>query len=42
MNRIRSKNLKIGTYEIKKNLFSCIDNKIYIQNNGYDGLGVGY
>ena len=42
MNRIRSKNLKIGTYEIKKKLFSCIDNKIYIQNNGYDGLGVGY
>ena len=42
MNRIRSKNLKIGTYEIKKNLFSCINNKIYIQNNGYDGLGVGY
>ena len=34
MNRIRSKDIKIETYEIKKKLFSCFDNKIYIQNNG--------
>ena len=35
--RIGSKNHRIGTYEIKKTSLSCSDNKIYIQNNGYDG-----
>ena len=37
-NRIQSKNHKIETYEINKTYFSCFDDKIYIQNNGYDGL----
>ena len=33
---------KIGTYEIKKISLSCFDDKIYIQNNGYDGLTLDY
>ena len=42
MNRIQSKNHGIGTYEINKISFSCFDEKKYIQNNGYDGLALGY
>ena len=42
MNRIQSKNYRIGTYEINKISFSCFDEKKYIQNNGYDGLALGY
>ena len=42
MNRIQSKDHKIGTYEINKISLSCFDNKIYNQNNGYDRLGLGY
>ena len=42
MNRIQSKDDKIGTYEINKISLSCFDDKIYIQNNGYDGLALGY
>ena len=42
MNRIRSKDHKIGTYEINKIYLLCFDDKIYIQNNGYDGLALGY
>ena len=42
MSGIESKNHRIGTYEIRKISFSCFDDKIYIQNNGYDGLGLGY
>ena len=42
MNRIQSKDHKIGTYEINKISLSCFDNKIYIQNNGYDKLALGY
>ena len=34
MNRIQSKDHKIGSYEIKKISISCFDDKIYIQNNG--------
>ena len=26
----------------KKNSVSCFDDKIYIQNNGYDGLALDY
>ena len=33
MNKFQSKDHRIGTYEI---------NKIYIQNNGYDGLALSY
>ena len=45
MNRIRSKDLRIGTigtYEINKISLSCFDDKTYIQSNGYDGLALGY
>ena len=31
-----------GTYEIKKITLPCFDYKIYIENNGYDGLALGY
>ena len=39
INRIQSKNGRIGTYEI----FSLpgFEDKTYIQNNGYDGLAIG-
>ena len=42
MNGIQSKDHRIGTYEINKISLSCFDDKIYIQNNGYDGLALGY
>ena len=42
VNRIQSKDNRIGTYEIKKNSVCRFDNKIYIPNNGYDGLALGY
>ena len=42
MNRIESKGHGIGTYEINKVSLSCFDDKIYIQNNGCDGLALGY
>ena len=42
MNRIQSKDHRTGTYEIKKISLSCFDDKIYIRNNGYDGLALGY
>ena len=35
-NRTHIKNHRIRTYEINKTLLSCFDNKIYIQNNGYE------
>ena len=38
MNRIQSKDHRIGTYEINKTSLSCFDDKIYIQNNRCDGL----
>ena len=41
-NRTQSKYHGIGTYEIKKILFSCFHDKIYTQNNAYDGLALGY
>ena len=42
MNRIQDKDHKIGTYEINKISSSGFDDKIYIQNNGYDGLALRY
>ena len=42
MNRIQIKDHRIGTYEINKISLSCFDDKIYVQNNGYDGLAVRY
>ena len=41
MNRIQSKDHRIGTYEITKISLSCFDGKIYIQNNWYDGWALG-
>ena len=41
MSRIQSKDPKIGTYQINKISLSCLDDKIYIQNNVYDGLALG-
>ena len=40
--RIQSKHHRIGTYEINLIFLSCFNNKIYIENNGYDGLALGY
>ena len=37
MNRIQGKDHTIGTYEVNKISLSRFDDKIYIQNNGYDG-----
>ena len=42
MNRMQSKDHKIGTYEINKISLSCCDDKIHVQNNGCDGLALGY
>ena len=42
MNRIQSKDDRIGTYEINKISLSCFDDKTYIKKNGYDGLALGY
>ena len=44
MNRIKdhSKEHRIGIYGINEISLSCFDDKIYIQNNGYDGLALGY
>ena len=39
MNRIQSKNSKIGTYQINKISLSCFDDK---HNKRYDGLALGY
>ena len=40
MNRIQIKDTK--TYETNKIFLSCYDDIIFIQNNGYDGLALGY
>ena len=42
MNRMQSKDHRIGTYEINKISLSCFDDKLYIQNNGYDGLALDF
>ena len=42
MNRIQSKDHRIWTFEINKISLFCFDEKIYIQNNGYDRLALGY
>ena len=41
MNRIQRKDNTIRTYVINKISLSCFDKKVYIQNNGYDGLALG-
>ena len=42
INKMQSKNHRMGTYEIKKIYLSSLDYKIYILNNGYDGLALDY
>ena len=39
---IEFKDHTIGTYEINKISLSCFDDKMYIQNNGYDELPLRY
>ena len=41
MNRIQSKNHRIGTYKINKISLSWFNDKIYILDNGIDTLAVG-
>ena len=42
INRIQSRDHRIGTYEINRISLSCFDDQIYIQDNGCDGLPFGY
>ena len=42
MNRIQSKDRRVGTYEINNISLSCFDSKIYVQADGYDRLALGY
>ena len=42
MNRIQSKDYRIESYGINKISLSCFRSKIYIQDNGCDGLALGY
>ena len=42
MDRIQSKYHRVGTCEVNKILLFWFDDKIYIQNNGYGGLALGY
>ena len=42
INRIQSKDHKIGIYETNKISLPCYDDKIYIKNNLLDGLILGY
>ena len=42
MNRIQRRDYRTWTYAIEKISLSCFDDKMYILNNGYDGLALGY
>ena len=42
MNRTQGKDYRMETYEINKISLSCLDDKIYMQNNEYDELALGY
>ena len=42
INRIQTKDHRIGTYEINEISLSCFNDKIYIQSNEYDRLALGY
>ena len=42
VNRNQSKSYKKGKYEISKVSLSYFDDKIYVQNNGYNRLVLGY
>ena len=41
-NVIQIKDHRIGTYEINYISSSCFDDEVCIQNNGCDGLALGY
>ena len=41
INRIQSKNDRIGTYEINKIYLSCFDDKTHNIDNGIDVLALG-
>ena len=42
MNRLCSKDHRIGSYGINKISLLCVDDKMYIKKNGYDELALGY
>ena len=42
MNRIQIEDHRIGTYKIIKTSMACFNDRIYIQNNGYDELPLTY
>ena len=42
MKRVQSRDHRTGTYEINKISLPCLDDKIYIKNNEYDRLALGY
>ena len=42
MNIIQSKDHRIETCETNKTSLTCFDDKVYIQNNVYDWLALGY
>ena len=42
MNKIQSKDHRIGTHKINKLSSSCFGDKIHILNNEYDELGLDY
>ena len=42
MKRNERKDHRIGIHEISKISLFCFDDKIYILNNGYDRLPLGY
>ena len=42
MNRIQSKDHRVGTYEVNKISLPYFDDKTYIENNGHDGLALSY
>ena len=42
MNRIHSKDHRIGIYKISKISMSCFDDKTCIQSNSHDGLDLAY
>ena len=42
MNRTQSRDHKIGTYKINKISLFYFDDKIYVRNNGFDGLVLGF
>ena len=42
MNRIQREDDRMETYEISNIFLSCFEDRIYIENNGCDGLALGY